>query len=179
MNQEINDRLGSIFARRSIRKYENRKINNDIINGMLHAAMAAPSACCKDPWRFIVVTESAVLEKIASGLPNGAMLADAGAGIVVCGDMAAAHDNQLSYMIQDCSAAIENILLASSMLGIGSCWLGVHPREERIAHLRNVCEIPEPVIPLSCIALGYPAENKPQRSRYDEQFVHHEKWNAE
>ena len=98
--------------------------------------MAAPSAVAKDPWEFIVVRHRDMLNRLVSGLPNGQMLADAALGIVVCGNLQRAHDCQLSYLLQDCSAAIENMLLAAQALGLGACWLGVHPRDDRIAHVR-------------------------------------------
>jgi nitroreductase len=138
--------------------------------------MAAPSAVAKDPWHFVVVRERAMLRQIASGLPNGAMLADAGVGLVVCGDLTAAHDGQLSYLLQDCSAAIQNLLLAAAGLGLGACWLGVHPREERMLHIRGLLGIPENILPLAAIAVGWPAEAKTARTRYSEDKVHNEKW---
>ena len=138
--------------------------------------MAAPSAVAKDPWDFVVVRNRSMLAKIAAGLPNGKMLADAAVGIVVCGDLRRAHDGQLSYLLQDCSASIENLLLAASTLGLGACWLGVHPREERVSHIRSLLNIPAGVIPVSAIAIGWPAESPEPRTRYREQAVHHETW---
>lgn len=172
----LDEQLGLFLGRRSIRSYEAKPIGDKEIDAMLRAAMAAPSACATDPWRFVVVRDSAMLQRIAEGLPNGKMLGSAGAGIVVCGDQSAAHDHQLSYMLQDCSAAIENILLAAHALGLGACWLGVHPRTERVAHVAEVLDIPEPVIPLACLAVGYPAERRESRTRYRKEYVHHEKW---
>jgi nitroreductase len=168
--------LNTIFGRRSIRAYLNKVIDEKTITIVLQAAMAAPSACAKDPWRFVVVREPKTLAAIAEGLSNGKMLATAPLGIVVCGDLDAAHDRQISYMLQDCSAAIQNLLLAAHAMGLGACWLGVHPREDRVRHVRAVVTIPEQVIPVSCIALGYPAEEKEPRTRYNAEYVHDEKW---
>ena len=138
--------------------------------------MAAPSAVAKDPWHFIVVRNREILLRIADGLPNGKMLSNAALAIVICGDLDRAHDRQLSYLLQDCSAAIENLLLAASMLGLGACWLGVHPRPERIAHLRSIFGIPEQIVPVSVIAVGWPDESPAPRTRFREQAVHREKW---
>jgi nitroreductase len=147
-----------------------------MVRDLLEAAMAAPSAVAKDPWEFIVVRNRELLSKIAEGLPNGAMLRDAALGMVVCGDLPRAHDRQLSYLLQDCSAAIENLLLAASALGLGACWLGVHPREERVKHIRSLLSIPDSVIPVAAIAIGWPAESPEPRTRYREAAVHHETW---
>ena len=138
--------------------------------------MAAPSACARDPWHFVVVTDHDVLSRMTEGLANGSFLSKAGAGIVVCGTLAEAHDGQLSYLLQDCGAAIENLLLAASMLGLGACWLGVHPRVERIAHLRSVLQIPEEVMPVAVIAVGNPGEHRPARTRYQAAKVHVNVW---
>ena len=170
------ERLAPLVGRRSIRRYEDRPLDDATVQALLEAAMAAPSAVAKDPWRFVVVQDKAMLARLAAGLRNGRFLADAGLGIVVCGDLSAAHDQQESYMLQDCSAAIENILLAAHMLGLGACWLGAHPRQSRVSHLRGVLGIPESITPVSAISVGYPAQTKEARTRYHEGWVHREKW---
>ncbi len=172
----MNDILKPIFARRSIRAYTRRPVSADLVRDLLEAAMAAPSAVAKDPWEFIAITDQRLLAGIAEGLPNGQMLAQAPLGIVVCGVLARAHDNQLSYLIQDCAAAVENILLAASLLGLGACWLGVHPRPERVEHIRRLLAVPEEAMPLAAIAIGWPAESKPLRTRYAAERVHHNAW---
>ena len=172
----MNPRLNDLYARRSVRVYRQQDVADDLVRDLLEAAMAAPSAVAKDPWAFVVVRNRDMLAKIAEGLPNGKMLPDAALGIVVCGDLQRAHDRQLSYLLQDCTAAIENLLLAASVLGLGACWLGVHPREERVQHIRSLLNIPEPVIPLAAIAIGWPAESPEPRTRYRADAVHRETW---
>jgi nitroreductase len=172
----MNSKLQPILARRSIRAYQQKDVTDDQIQAMLDAAMAAPSAAAKDPWEFIVVRDAEMRGRIADGLPNGKMLAKAPVGIIVCGDLHRAHDGQLSYMLQDCSAAIENLLLAAHMLGLGACWLGVHPREERITHIQSLLAIPGGTIPVAGIAIGWPAEQHSPRTRFRAEAVHQEKW---
>lgn len=176
MNPEIKQKLDFIFGRRSIRVYKPGKVSDEQVKTLLEAAMAAPSAVAKDPWRFVVIRNRDTLRKIADVLPNGKMLADADVGIVVCGDIEAAHDHQLSYLLQDCSAAIENLLLAAHILGLGACWLGIHPRENRIKSVSEILGLPKNVIPVSAIAVGHPGEEKEPRTRYSEDKVHYEKW---
>jgi nitroreductase len=172
----MNPKLSFIFSRRSVRKYLAKDIAPDVARDLLEAAMAAPSACCKDPWEFVVIRDKARLQDIAGALPNGRMLNDAPLGIAVCGDLRRAHGGELSYLLQDCSAAIENLLLAAAALGLGACWLGVHPREDRVTHLRRTLKIPDHVLPVAMIALGWPAETPPARSRYSDSAVHPETW---
>ena len=172
----MNPDLQPLFARRSIRRYTDEPVTTDQMHDLLEAAMAAPSACAKDPWRFVVVRQRDMLKAIAAGLPNGGMLAEAAVGVIVCGDMEAAHDGAESYMLQDCSAAIENLLLAASMLGLGACWLGVHPRADRVELIREKLGLPATVVPVSAIAVGQPADQPEARTRYDADYVHHERW---
>ncbi len=172
----MNSKLQFIFQRRSIRRYTRANISASILQDLLKAAMAAPSACAKDPWHFIVIHNRETLGKMADGMPNGQMLREAGAAIAVCGDLERVHDGQLSYLLQDCSAAIENMLMAATALGLGACWLGAHPREDRLSHLRAVLGIPDSILPVSVVALGWPAEDKVARTRYDATRIHLENW---
>lgn len=172
----MNARLHDLFARRSVRAYQRQDVSDELVRDLLEAAMAAPSAVAKDPWEFLVVRNREMLTRIASRLPNGTMLCEAALGIIICGDLQRAHDGQLSYLLQDCSAAIENLLLAASMLGLGACWLGVHPREDRVAHLRSVLRIPDAIIPVSAVAIGWPTETPAPRTRFRAASVHHESW---
>ena len=171
-----NPKLSFLFGRRSIRAYQAEPVSDEVVTDLLAAAMAAPSACAKDPWRFVVVRDRARLAAIAAALPNGKMLAEAAVGIAVCGDLRAAHGGELGYLLQDCAAAIENLLLAAHALGLGACWLGVYPRQVRVEALTQLLGLPAGVVPISCIAVGRPAESKPARTRFDPSYVHHETW---
>jgi nitroreductase len=173
---ELDAKLGFIMGRRSIRLYRPGEVSEETVQKLLAAAMAAPSAVAKDPWRFVVVRKREQLGRLAASLSNGEMLNSATLAIVVCGDLEAAHDNQLSYLLQDCAAAIENLLLCAHLLGLGSCWLGVHPREQRIKSLKEILSLPASVIPVGCTAIGYAAETKEPRTRLNPDYVHFEKW---
>ena len=168
--------LAFILGRRSIRVYSPGDITEATVTRLLEAAMAAPSAMTKDPWRFVVVREKETLLKMTAALPGGKMLATATLSIVVCGDMDAAFENNLSYMLQDCSAAIENLLLAAHALGLGACWIGIHPGEDSVRQLRQILELPRPIVPLAAISLGIPGEQLPARTRFIRDYVHSEKW---
>jgi len=172
----MNAKLAPLFTRRSVRRYSGAAVTDAEIRDLLEAAMAAPSACAKDPWHFIVVRGRAALDKMADVLPNGPMLRQADAAIVVCGDPARAHRNLESYLIQDCSAAVENILLAATLLGLGACWLGVHPNEDRMTPIRPQFGIPAAILPFAVLALGRPSEFPEPRTRFRAEAVHAGKW---
>jgi len=176
MSLTPNDKFQFLLGRRSIRVYASGDVGETAVTQLLQAAMAAPSAMAKDPWRFVVIRKKETLSAIAAALPNGSMLATAPLGIVVCGDLDVVHDRQLSYLLQDCSAAIENLLLCAHGLGLGACWLGIHPREDRIHKLTQILQLPPSVIPVAGIAIGHPGEEKEPRTRFNREQVHWEKW---
>jgi nitroreductase len=163
--------LRLIFGRRSIRVFKDEQVTAQQIDLLLRAGMAAPSACAKDPWRFIVVRDQATREKMAAVMPAGKMISAAPLGIVVCGDEEAAFEKKEGFLIQDCSAAIQNILLASYGIGLGACWLAIYPKAERMQHVRDVYALKPNIIPVCCIAIGYPAEKKESRSRFNRDYV--------
>ena len=169
MCQEL---IQTIFARRSIRKYTDQPVSEADVKTMLEAAMAAPSASNLKPWHFVVVNERTTLDWLARVHPYGKMLFEAPLCIAVCGDTRISR----RYWVQDCSAATENLLLAATALGLGSVWLGVYPRQDRIAAMRNALSIPEPVFPLNLISIGRPAEHKAARTQYDQARVHDGHW---
>lgn len=164
--------IQTIFARRSIRKYTDRPVSKEEIRTLLEAAMAAPSASNRKPWRFIVITERRTLDALAEAHPYGKMLFEAPLCISVCGDLTEVEQ----FWVQDCSAATENLLLAATALGLGAVWLGVYPNQERVAAVRAILGLPETVTPLNLISIGYPAEEKEPRTQYDESRVHWEHW---
>lgn len=168
--------LNPLFRRRSIRKYQPHPIDHNILTTLVKAGMAAPSACAKNPWKFVVIDNTATLAKLSEALPNGKHLGQATAAILVIGDLKQAHDGQLSYLLQDCAAAIENILLAASMLNLGACWLGVHPRQNRMEAISGFFHLPENLIPVSLISLGWPGEEKPARTNFNSEVLHWNLW---
>ncbi len=172
----MNPDLDFIFSRRSVRKYLAREIPAELLHDLLEAGMAAPSARATDPWHFIVISRRETLDRMVSALPNGKMLLTAPAAIVVCGDMHRALEGFESYMLQDVSAAVENILLAAGALGLGSCWLGIHPRQGRMEGIRALFNLPGHIVPVAGIALGWPDTVSEARTRFRQECVHSEGW---
>ncbi|HVM47908.1 MAG TPA: nitroreductase family protein [Candidatus Acidoferrum sp.] len=176
MNTSTGPDLGFIFGRRSIRVYSPGEVSEAAVTRLLEAAMAAPSAMTKDPWRFVTVRERQTLLKLATLHPGAAMLSAAAMAIVVCGDLDAALERQVSYLLQDCSASIQNLLLAAHAQGLGACWVGVHPGESLIKRLKEWLALPAAVIPVAIVSLGLPGEQQPPRTRFSTAYVHREKW---
>jgi len=169
-------KLNLLFARRSVRVYSPGEVSNQLVNVLLETAMAAPSAMTKDPWRFIVIRDPNTLRTLAEALPGGKMLAAAALAILVCGDQDQAFEQELSFLLQDCSAATQNLLLAAHGLGLGACWVGVHPSQDAVQRLKRLFNLPAQLVPVAVVSLGWPGEELPARSRFKADYVREEKW---
>jgi nitroreductase len=130
--------------------------------------MAAPSAVNMQPWRFMVITERGLLDSLASHLPYAKMLATAPAAVSVCGDIRkTTGEKEREYWVQDCSAATENLLLAAHGMGLGAVWTAVYPVDERIDAVQETLDLPSYLIPLNVVAVGYPAERREPKEKWD------------
>jgi nitroreductase len=168
------DVLEAIHSRRSIRKYQDRPVPEDLLRQILAAAMSAPSANNSQPWQFVVINDRKLLTEIAQINPNARMAQRAPVAILVCGDLSL--EVSAGYWVVDCAAAVQNMLLAAHALELGAVWTGVYPREQRIDALRHLLNLPENVVPHSLIVLGYPAEQPGREDRYRADRVHQDRW---
>ncbi len=168
------DVLEAIFTRRSIRRYSDKAVNNGIVDKIIHAGMYAPSAVNKQPWHFIVFEKVETRKAIMEVHKSSGMLAGAKKAVLVCVDEDLQHDEE--YGLLDCSAATQNMLLAAHAQGLGACWIGIYPRKTRIDGLRKIFNLPDHIIPLSVISLGYPAEVKETPDRIKSERIHRETW---
>lgn len=163
--------LENIAARKSVRKYLKKEVEEEKITAMLKAGMAAPSGMDRRPWEFVVVTDRAALDSMAAGLPYAKMLTQAPMAIVVCGD-----STRSSYWYVDCSAVTQNILLAAEALGLGAVWTAAYPYEDRIGIVRKYTNMPEQIVPLCIIPVGYPDGPQKAKDKYDESKIHRNKF---
>ena len=183
VKNESNDNgmLETIMTRTSIRQYTDQPVEKEKIEAMLRAGMAAPTAVNAQPWHFVVVSDKAKLGELAAANPRAGMLKSAPLAIVVCGDMTKALEGKgRQFWIQDCSAATENILLAAHAQGLGAVWTALYPMEERMQPVSEALKLPDTLIPLCTVVIGYPAERlepkdkwKPENISYNE-FGNHE-----
>ena len=166
--------MQNILTRRSIRKFKSNHVTDEMIDQILKAAMAAPSAANKQTWEFIIVKDRKVLDSIPDVHPYSKMSQEAPVAILVCGNTQ--RSDERGFWVQDCAAASQNILLAANSLGLGSVWCGVYPVEDLVKSFREKFELPDHIYPVSFIPIGFPAEEKRPSNRYDENKIHHEKW---
>ncbi len=166
--------MQAILSRRSIRRYTSEPVPDDLIEKLLRAAMSAPSAGNEQPWHFIVIKDKRTMEEIQRFHPFAKMLREAPVAILVCGDLRL--EKYTGFWVQDCSAATENMLIAANSLGLGAVWLGLYPIKERVDNMRKLLDMPEDVIPLSLVSVGFPSEKKPPADRFDESRICEERW---
>jgi nitroreductase len=167
--------MNNILERKSVRTYSDRKVEKEDLEKLLRAAMAAPTAMNSQPWVFIVIDKKETLESLGEQLPYAGMLKEAQAAIIVCGDMKKALDGEArEYWVQDCSAATENILLAAESMGLGAVWTGVYPIKERINIVKVEMKLPENIIPLNVIPIGWQTGKEKAKQKYSEENIY---WN--
>lgn len=150
------DTFEALATRRSIRSYRPGDVSDEQIRRLLQMAMLAPSAGNQQPWQFIVVRDREKLDAVPSFHPYCKMITQVPVAIVVCGDPEG--KKWPDFWVQDCSAAVQNLLLAARAEGLGTVWTGVYPRQERMEKCREAFNIPEQIIPFAIVPVGWPAE---------------------
>lgn len=166
----------TIMTRSSVRSYTTQAVEQDKIDKLLRAGMAAPTAGNRQPWEFIVVKNRATLDKFPEIIPGSHMAAKAQVAIVVLGTPAKALMPE--YWVQDCSAATENILLAAHAMGLGAVWCGAYPNNEanRVGQMSDLLSLPEGTMALSIIVLGYPDSEPTIKDKWDAAKVRYDKY---
>lgn len=171
--------LENISSRSSVRSYEDRPVPAEMVELMLRAAMSAPSAKNRQPWEFVVVDERAALDALAARLKYAKMLAQAPLAIIVCSETKIVHaDGSVSenpFWEHDASAATENLLLAAEALGLGAVWTAASD-PERAAAVKSVIDMPETVMPLCVVPIGFPAGEERPKDKWNPAKIHYNKW---
>jgi nitroreductase len=163
-----------IYKRHSVRRYADAPFSPEQADHVLHAAMAAPSANNKQPWSFVVVDERKTLDAIAELHPYARMMKGASFAVVPCVIRDIALSNP--FYPQDMGASVENMLLAAVECGLGSCWCGVHPKEELERGIAGLLGLPDTVFPFAVVAFGALADDPSPSDRFDESRVHRNAW---
>ena len=188
-NQEGNDKqenaatadngqaaIENIMTRTSIRQYKDQPVEQEKIEIMLKAAMAAPTAMNLQPWHFIVITDKKVIDQLAGPRPTNAPLM-----IAVCGDTdkTSTPDGKMKlpdFWVEDVSAATENLLLAAHALGLGAVWTGCYPAMEHVAEVANVLNCPQNIVPVAVVRVGYPDESPEPKDKFKEENISYNKF---
>ena len=166
--------LNYILNRRSVRKYKNEQVPENLIEDLLRAAMNAPSAANQQPWHFVVITDREALNEISNIHGGYACLKNSPLAILVCAEPDAA---KLKFYYQyDCAAATQNILLAAGSVGLGAVWLGISPTSDKESSIiTRVLNIPKHIKPFSLVSVGFPDEAPEPADRFNKEKIHYNK----
>ncbi len=166
-----------IQTRASVRQFTMQKPTEEQIDTLLRCAFSAPTAMNKQPWHFMVIDEPALLQKIGESFPYSRVANNCQVCFVPCGDMTLALEgNSKDFWIQDVSAATENLLLAAHAMGLGAVWTGLYPDVERVGLLRELLGLPDHIVPLCIVPVGYPAEQPAVKDKYKAERIHRNEW---
>lgn len=171
-----NAAIENIMTRTSIRQYKDQPVEQEKVDILLKAAMAAPTAVNLQPWHFIVITDKPTIDLLSGRQPTNAPLL-----IAVCGDtdkttMPDGKTKLPDFWVEDVSAATENLLLAAHALGLGAVWTGVYPAMERVAEVANVLNCPQNIVPMAVVRIGYPDEAPEPKDKFKEENISYNKF---
>ena len=174
---QTNNTLEVIHQRKSVRNYTDQKVEKEKLETLVKAGMAAPTAVNKQPWAFVVIDDKDVLNQLGDALPYAKMAKKAGGAIIVCGDLSKALEGwEQEFWIQDCSAATQNILLAAESMGLGAVWTAAYPAKDRMKSVIDILNLPEHIIPLNVIPIGYPKGMEKPKDKWKSENMHWQKW---
>lgn len=189
--RSLEECLETIKDIRSVRNYLKEPIEEDVLKSIVDCARMAPTARNIQPWEFIVVTDQDSLKKISKIIPQGDFIREAAAGIIVL-----SHRNT-EYFLEDGSAATQNILVSARFHGLKSCWIagyqGPYYENDEIPmcegvpctpipdlrtmqqDLKKEFQVPDDLVLISVVSLGYSNDNPPADKRALEDVMH---WNS-
>ncbi len=171
------DCLTAIFTRKSIRRFRNSNVSDELIMKLIEAGNAAPSAGNLQARDFIIVKDEETKLKLALASFRQMFITEAPVLIVVVANyprsMKVYGERGRIYAEQDAAAAVQNVLLAAHAMGLASVWIGAYD-DEKVSEILN---IPSYARPVAILPIGYPAEDPRPRRRYDlEEITHWERW---
>ncbi len=169
------DVLEAIAARKSVRAFLDRPVEEEVLRRILEAARLAPSARNGQEWRFVVVQEKAMRERIATEAARQPFVGTAGVLLACCAqtDGRVMRCGQAAYPI-DVAIAMDHLSLAATALGLGTCWIGSF--DEKL--VKQFLHIPLEVRVVQLMPLGYPVDPAPvSKGRLGlDEIVHRETW---
>ncbi len=162
-----------IQSRASVRQFTTQKPSEEQIETILRCAFSAPTAMNRQPWHFIVIDDPALLKQIGEAFPYSRVANNCQVCFIPCGDMTIAMEGTArEFWVQDVSAATMNLLNAAHSLGLGAVWTGLYPDLTRVNQLKSLLSLPEHIMPLCIVPVGYPAEQPEVKNKYKAERIH-------
>ncbi len=166
--------MDTINIRRSIRKFNDKNVEEEKIEKLLRAGMQSPSAGNQQTWEFVVVHKQETKDKLSCMSPYAKPIIEAPLSIVLVENLENLRYPQNSS--QDMGACAQNILLEAVEIGLGAVWLGVKPEEDRMKIVSETLELPKHIVPFAIIAVGYSDIKNEYIDRFNISKVHYEKY---
>lgn len=167
MSESMPAAVESILARRSIRRFHrDRPVETWKRDCILASATSAPSAKGIRPFRFLLLEDRSTLDSLGDALSQGVIFKEATLAVAVCADLSSYPKDSLGWL-EDCSAALENMLIAATSLDLSSVWFGVYRRSPKEEQVRQVLRVPSHVEVQGIAVIGYGAEELPAREEVD------------
>ncbi|MFP4016248.1 MAG: nitroreductase family protein [Halanaerobiales bacterium] len=138
-----------IKSRRSIRRYIEKEIPEEILRDIMDCARLAPTGNNKQPWTFVVVTDKELRDKISYFARYGKFIKEAGACIAVFCD-----EENSTTPLQDACAATENIIISAQSYGLGTCWVNSY-KKEHSGKIKELLNCPPDMELMTLLAVGY------------------------
>lgn len=161
----------AIQKRRTIRRYvPGKTVPREQIREIVEAGMLAPNAANRRPWEFFVLESAENISRVVNAHPNGKMLQDCSALIVVCGRRDLNKPMPEPFLYLDCAASMAQMLLTATDLGLGCGWLGAYPDPQKMADIQDMLQTE--AIPVATMVLGYADETPGARGFFDSERLH-------
>lgn len=179
LSNEAQAVINNIMTRASVRGFIEKPVEQDKIDLMLRAAMAAPTDKNKQPWHFVVLNTPETISSYYGDNPRAERMKKTPLVIVVCADTTRMQQGEVrDIWVQDLSASTENLLLAAHALDLGAVWTTIYPLEKRVQDVQQRLNLPGRLIPMCAIRIGYPNPERPAqpKDKWDEQKVTYGLW---
>lgn len=186
-NNAADQTFSTIMNRKSVRSYTSDTIPAEMMDKMLHAAVAAPSGMDVRPWHIVVMTDKSQYDTLFAGNFNMDKFKQAGAVVIFCADTTvtrpprenpdapAVTKPNLTWR-DDMGAATENFLLAAEALGLGAVWTACYPYSDRMDPIEKFLNLPGNVVPYSVVPVGFPAGDEQPKDKWDAGRIHYNRW---
>lgn len=179
--------INNILSRKSVRSYNGEAIPDSVMENLLRAAQAAPSAVDRRPWQMVVMTDKSQYETVFEGNFNMQKFMESGAVIILCADTtftAPTRENpdgpavvQVNQMWRDDLGAVtENLLLAAEAYSLGACWTACYPYPDRMDPIKKALQLPPTVVPYAVVPIGYHDGTTQPKDKWDPARVHYNRW---
>ncbi len=171
--------MATIFERKSVRSFTEEPVSDEVLEKLVKAGMAAPTAGNMQPWEFIVVNDKNIVKEYAKVNQFAQMALEAPAAIVVLAnlDTYKSRPDMMGYWPQDTSAATQNILLAVEAMGLGAVWTGVYNggySNIRVDGVKDMFNLPDNLVPLNIIIIGHPKGEQMPKDKWKPERLY---WN--